>query len=379
MGYCCSSPASPGEVWCDVHDRLSQVSSLPAMLTSPMTAAASEAALKSANANVMAINAPEPVVQQQEQTPPINVPVQEEKEKEKTEEEKGKEAIVLTPPKKSLVEILQDAADLVHIRNHFGADWLKVLPTRKVCPGNESTVKLASFVDSQAQAGLDAEDLLKKLFDNSNLKLFAVAGVSAVDLASEVACRQALWDWHPYICSQISKKFPGVDKKMDILDALSEYAPSTDETRDIFGKTYAELAAEFRAIHSSDPVTSLVGSAVPKITGPTPQEIARDMLRGQVSELTSKKQVFDMPEPDLSGNIPIAINRILARESTLSLKLKCSSESEQKLTQDCDSWISAQSSQVTTPIGSEGDGLEPYEKFAEQHMPSFITFYNTPQ
>jgi hypothetical protein len=309
--------------------------------TNPMTAAASEAALKLVKDVVI---------------PPISPPVG---------------TPVLVPPPATAHKLGDEMSTVDFFRNlvdHYEtADWVNVLHSSVEVRGNFYSKKLADYVFDKL--GIDVEDAVSFTADGTNFKIVAAAGVKLVFLVIELLARNALWDRMPYIRFLLASKFTTDSEdhkkaKRNLIDALSLY--DADEPK-LFGDTYSGIfQKEYDAMQgrsSSSFNTYILPASITPVL--TPKEIVSDILRGMVSHVSG------IPDPDVTDPTNVA-SVLVSNLKEVDTKFKCAEHGVRTIAEACWAWIDRQPSPTTIPVG--GSILE-YAEIARKMMPAFIAVF----
>lgn len=347
-GYCCTSLANPGVIWCQPHQLMMRQpyrNILPAIWTNPLTAEASQKALENPTPVGAATAAAARVTLPGSAPPPSIKP---------------------TAPPVPLGQAIRGFPSFKFLEDHWGvADWTAEVVARPKKKSSENQSKLAEYIISKV--GIDVGDSLDQISSGNELKLTASAGVAFVDIVCEVSAREYLWKWHPYLQVLLMKSGGTADeqrvKRLNMIDALCESADVDEDFDSLFSKARLKVASTGLDINrlKHPPFPDL-------LPDPNSRDIVTNVLLGRVSELSSDPAILSMPAPDLS-NLGEAIKRSRERMKTLNSKLFCAGAGATTFDKTCEDWVRSKVSVMTTVPAN----LQEYADFAEAHVPEFIS------
>lgn len=392
-GYCCTSATHPGAVWCEAHDimfqrgmdplmgytpepRLSAVDpystargSLPAVWTNNMTAEASQAALQNAGvtpANVAAATVAQPTAvaaayQQQQLQAHATLPVG----------QVVPTGVSPPSPPVPLGTAIRGFEPFRFLVDHYGtADWVAEAIARPAVKSTTNQRKLAEYIASKS--GIDVGDALDTVSSGKDIKLAASAGVAFADVVAEVAAREHLWKWHPYLQALVMRAGGSAEdqrvRRLDMIDALAD-----SQDTDLGGEGYDSLFAKARlridalGLDINRLKTPPFPDLLPE---PLPRYIATDVLMGKVSELASDPGTLALPEPQLQ-DMKEAIKRTRARMDSLNARMFCADAGSSSFDKTCGDWVSSKVA-IMTDVPSDLSG---YLDYANQHIPEFISLF----
>jgi hypothetical protein len=374
MGYCCTSSIMPNKLLCETHADINRQSYFPFLTreaayvrtsgvgVSPMTVAASEAAIKALKDTDFKPFVPGgggggggAVMGRSTLCPGITEnPIT-----------KG------PPPLKKLGEQLKTSPFFKNISEHYGTDtWVDLLQNSVAVRGNFYLKQLALYVSDKL--GIDSEDATAFTSDDSNIRILASAGVKLMFLVCELLARNALWDRVPYLRYLLEQKHAlGSEEhkkaKCALVDALSLFEENEPK---VFGDTYSGLFMKAQlALQHSLPkdigVYPLSKTAVPDLT---PKEIVADMMRNMLSRAAG------LPDPDPVSDPQGVAAVVVSNLKAVDTKFRCAEKSATTITEACWEWIDKQLDSAPT-IPSTGT-LAEYAAIATKLLPTFVAVFS---
>jgi hypothetical protein len=257
------------------------------------------------------------------------------------------------------VDFGQDVAELTH------------LPNWPVDLGKYTATATPLFVLNgyiKDKKGVNVMPSMVYAPDKQNMALLQDAGITFVELASDLAAREILYEDHPYV-RQVSLKFSPDEDHFDLAHKLAGFAPAQPPVKEVFGRTYAELIGVADANKSrfgpSLSVRDMVDQAR-AIMGPSdPKQPLRDMLRGIVSEYLATSGMY--PAPSITpSNLVEAIYESMA---LMSSKMLCADKTSPTVKKTCVDWIETQLD------GTKYATLAECKEAAMKKLPAFIAIY----
>lgn len=369
-GYCCTSNRIPGVFWCEAHHMMNERGMLPSIWTNQMTAEASEKALASAGSAGVNISgtssSASPYISTSAHagfpTAPATLPLS----------YTPPAAISPPVPPVPLGTAIKGFLPFKFISDHYGTeDWVAEVIARPAGKSMVNQKKLAEYIVSKI--GIDVGDALDNTSDGKDMKLNASAGVPFADVVSEIAAREYLWAWHPYIQAFVLHSIAAGTSadviranKLKMIDAMCDAADGVKETYEsLFGRARLRIDALGLSIDElkKDPKPKLLAD-------PSPVDIATDVLRGKVSELASKPELLSLPTPDIS-DMREAIKRIFDRVESLKSKMYCGDAGTTTFEKTCSDWVISKVASMTT-IPRD---LSEYVEYANHHIPEFVSMF----
>lgn len=393
-GYCCTSTTHPKLIWCDSHNTLINrgllpvYDGVPALWTTDMTAEASKKALEEASKKAVGEAAKTTATAVLEAPSTLDVAL-------------AKDIVPATPPEPLATAIVKISTDnpFMFLAEHYkvdGKDWIQVASSRPANNSNQAVSKLITYIN--AQSGIDAAEALSATADGKELKLTLSAGVSLQDLLSEVQARQYLWDWHPYL-QAIMERSGGTteekqSKRLDLIDAMVAVSPVGLAGRLLFDPSYDTLYKQAN-IRYTTAFTSKNALSICKnpdmLDKPDPKDIARDILRGKVSELTSSAETLKLPEPQWPSGANKDVEfqemfqKVAQRIEALQTSMYCSAASavaaasasastgDADKGKTCSDWIE---DKIKVFVETPKD-LADYLDYASRNLPEFISLFKS--
>jgi hypothetical protein len=349
MGYCCTTPMLPGRVLCDTHMLTMAAESpylrIPGVGTNPMTAKASEEALK------LVGNTTVPSIFGITSPPSVS----------------GIMAPPDTPPAlKNLGDQMNEFAFFKNIADTFETpDWVKMLESAPEVEGNKYSKKLALFV--APKMGIDFKDAIQPISDGSNIRVLASAGVKMLFLVCELLTRNALWNGMPYLQYLLEQKYkPDTAEfkkaKVALVDALSLFDKDVPK---LFGDTFSGLFYKAQTALQYKNPDELSGYPLPQGILPPlgPTEIVADLIRGLIARSVGllDPNVLDPPN---------VVATMLSNLSQVDLKFKCVERGVGTITDACWAWAYKQAGAVPKRAT-----IAEYVEDARKLLPAFVAVF----
>lgn len=273
----------------------------------------------------------------------------------------------LTPMK----EALKSSGMLfTFMRDHYNTDdWVSAVLARPANPSYAAQKTLAKFIDSQS--GVDVSHLFDEdPTDPKEIVLTTNAGVKYFEVFAEVAARENIVRWHPYIFQELLNRTKFADQakkdatKLDLIDALVSKTKTNVGTSFTSFKTAVLLWVDSQKVTvtyvKDKGFTHILPAPLP---GPDTEQYNTDVLMGYASEVAVKEGKIATTK-DLDMNQPAMLvmylfDRLAAMDSVL-----CDNASTGQK-EPCSAWVIGQAKLMQGTARNMSD-------YIAQNKPPFV-------
>ena len=275
------------------------------------------------------------------------------------------------PPPKKLGDQLNNAPFFKSIAEHYETDnWVDLLNGSAPAMGNKYSKQLAAYVSDKMN--IDYVNAVEYLPDVGNIRILEAAGVTLLDLVSEIWSRDIIWNNVPYLQYLVRIKYPSHDSeeykktKRGIIDALSDCTRSDCimlTVLAIYDQLFARIKDDLR--HKDIKILA-TNSILPrdKIYDINSQSALLNILFGMLS------RVMHFPEPNIDDPHAAVGTLVYNITAIVSDKYKCAKLGESAITESCASWMQNQTSAI-----SEELNLQQCIEKAKELLPAFVAVY----